>query len=131
MRKQVLFLCLVLPLLASAQTSKQKVLYMKAVRSNGSTSARLEGTEGFIGPIYNPKTKRLFLNGTYRTMSTIKELRFEIKEEEIPDGIETVEDNMSDDRHAATTYDLGGRRVDEHRLTRGIYIRGGKKIVKQ
>lgn len=127
--KKVFFLLSLLPLMASAQTTKQKVLYMQAVRTNGSTNARLEGTDGFLGPIYNPETKRLFINGTSRTMNTIKEIRFEIREEDVPDGLEEVQ--ASEETAPVATYDLSGRRVKEQRASRGIYIKGGKKIVKK
>ena len=126
--KKIFFLLLLMPLMVSAQTTKQKVLYMKAVRTNGSTNARLESTEGFLGPIYNPETRRYFINGVFRTQNTIKEIRFEIKEEDVPDGIERVDGHAGE--APAQAYDLGGRRVDENRIARGIYIKGGKKVVK-
>lgn len=127
--KKILFLLCLLPLSATAQTVKQKVLYMKAVRTNGSTSARLEGTEDFVGPIYNLETKKLLINGTWRTLNSIKEIRFEIKEEEVPDAIE----NLSAETPADNTgiFDLSGRKVKEETASRGIYIKGGRKIIKK
>lgn len=116
-------------MMATAQTTKQKVLYMKAVRTNGSTTARLEGTDNFVGPIYNLETKRLLINGTSRTLNSIKEIRFEIQEEEVPDAIEDVNERADDSN--TRTYDLSGRRVDEQNVQRGIYIKGGRKIVKK
>ncbi len=127
--KKVFFLLSLLSLTASAQTTRQKVLYMQAVRTNGSTSARLEGTEGFLGPIYNPETRRLLINGTSRTLNSIKEIRFEIREEDVPDGIEKVEAGTpaTDD----SIHDLSGRKVREETASRGIYIKGGRKFIKK
>lgn len=129
MRKIFFILCF-LPLMAAAQTTKQKVLYMKAVRTNGSTTARLEGTEDFMGPIYNVETKRLIINGTSRTLTSIKEIRFEIREEEVPDGIEEVDMSATSDNNQQT-FDLSGRPVDMQHLQRGVYLKGGKKIIKK
>lgn len=129
MRKIFFILCL-LPLMAAAQTTKQKVLYMKAVRTNGSTTARLEGTEDFMGPIYNVETKRFIINGTSRTLNSIKEIRFEIREEEVPDAIENVEMSATEDNNQQT-FDLSGRPVDMQRVQRGVYLKGGKKYIKK
>jgi len=128
MRKTLFLLCL-LPMVATAQTTKKKVLYMQAVRTNGVTEARLDGTEDFVGPIYNLETKKLLIGGTWRTKNSIKEIRFEIREEEVPDGIEEVTDNQ-EFSIPPTTYDLSGRIVQEKVTKHGIYIKGGKKIVK-
>lgn len=130
--KKLFFLLCLLPLSATAQTVKQKVLYMKAVRTNGSTSARLEGTDDFLGPIFNLETRKFTINGTTRTLNTIKEIRFEIQEEELPDGIDAVEEDedFTTIPAAQPTFDLSGRKVEEQKASRGIYIKGGRKFIK-
>lgn len=129
--KKLFFLLCLLPLSATAQTVKQKVLYMKAVRTTGSTSVRLEGTDDFLGPIFNLETRKFTINGTTRTQNTIKEIRFEIKEEEVPDGIESLTaDDVETEAANAAVFDLSGRRVEEQNASRGIYIKGGRKIIK-
>lgn len=128
MKNLFLALCL-MPLAATAQTTKQKVLYMNVVRTNGNIETRLMGSEDFVGPIYNPETKRLVINGSSRTLTSIKEIRFEIREEEVPDGITAVMENEQQKPEA--TYDLSGRRVDEQRMQRGVYIRDGRKFIKK
>ena len=125
--RSILFIFFLAPLMTFGQTTKQKVLYMKVVRTAGSISAKLEGDEDFIGPVYNLETKRLMINGSSRTLSTIKEIRFEIKEEEVPDGI----CDMQNKEEEAGLYDLSGRKVGEGSVQRGMYIKGGKKIVKK
>lgn len=128
MKKLLFSLCL-LPLATSAQTTTQKVLYMKVERNTGTTTARLEGTEDFLGPIYNPETKRLFVNGAYRSLSALKGIRFEIKTEEVADGIEEVTESQA--KEATPTYDLSGRKVNKNIAPRGIYIIGKKKFIKK
>ena len=128
MKNLFLALCL-MPLAATAQTTKQKVLYMNVVRSNGNIETRLMGSEDFVGPIYNPETKRLVINGSSRTLTSIKEIRFDIREEEVPDGIISVVE--AEQQESEATYDLSGRRVDEQRVQRGIYIRDGRKFIKK
>ena len=118
-----------MPLAATAQTTKQKVLYMNVVRTNGNIETRLMGSEDFVGPIYNPETKRLVINGSSRTLTSIKEIRFDIREEEVPDGIISVVE--AEQQESEATYDLSGRRVDEQRVQRGIYIRDGRKFIKK
>lgn len=128
MKNLFLALCL-MPLAATAQTTKQKVLYMNVVRTNGNIETRLMGSEDFVGPIYNPETKRLVINGSSRTLTSIKEIRFDIREEEVPDGIISVVE--AEQQESEATYDLSGRRVDEQRVQRGIYIRDGRKFIKK
>ena len=103
---------------------------MKVVRTNGTLTARLDAGEDFVGPVYNPSTKRLFIKGGSRTLSSIKEIRFEIKEEEITDAVSDVRMDDSDSQKA-TVYDLSGRKMDSEKLTHGIYIKKGKKFIKQ
>lgn len=128
--KNFLLMLALLPLTATGQTVRQKVLYMNVTRTSGSITARLEGGEDFLGPIYNRETKRLFINGASRSLSTIKEIRFEIREEEVTPEEVAVE-GIETDNAPKATFDLGGRRVDERSMQRGMYIRGNKKIVKK
>lgn len=128
MKKLFIIFCF-LPLAASAQTTKQKVLYMNVVRTNGSITARLESGEDYLGPLYNLETKRITINGSSRTLNTIKEIRFEIREEEVADGIEDIVEGEGDS--PSPLYDLSGRRVEEGCRLHGVYIRDGKKIIKK
>ena len=130
MRKLFCILCL-MPSLAMAQTTTQKVLYMKVERSMGTTTARLEGKEDFLGPIYHTDTQKLFINGAYRSLSNIKGIRFEIKTEEVADGIVQVQEEGTEDSASRTVFDLSGRPVEERSLQRGIYIIGQKKYIKK
>ena len=113
-----------------AQTTKEKVLYMNVVRTTGIITARLEGGEDFVGPIYNLETKRLVINGSSRTLSSIKEIRFEIREEEVNHEEDAILE-VSDDTKPTTIYDLNGRKVNEQHAMPGIYIKGNRKIVKK
>lgn len=128
--RKLFFALLLCPMCAFAQTSTQKVLYMKVVRTNGTLTARLDAGEDFLGPVYNPSTKRLFIKGGSRTLSSIKEIRFEIQEEEITDAVSDVRMDDSDSQKA-TVYDLSGRKIDSEKLAHGIYIKKGKKFIKQ
>lgn len=130
MRKLLALLCL-LPSLAMAQTTTQKVLYMKVERNSGSTTARLEGKDDFLGPIYHIDTQKLFINGAYRSLSTIKGIRFEIRTEEVADGIDQVREDSPEYSSSRTVFDLSGRQVDEQSLQRGVYIKGKKKYIKK
>lgn len=114
--------------MATAQTTKQKVLYMNVIRTNRTTTARLESAEDYLGPVYNMETQTMFINGTWRSKSSIAEIRFEIREEEVTDGIEDMDDVEASTPSA--TYDLSGRKVEERSTKHGLYIKGGKKIVK-
>lgn len=130
MRKLLALLCL-LPSLTMAQTTTQKVLYMKVERNTGSTTARLEGKDDFLGPIYHMDTQKLFINGAYRSLSTIKGIRFEIRTEEVADGIDQVREDSPEYSSSRTIFDLSGRQVDEQSLQRGVYIKGKKKYIKK
>lgn len=130
MRKLLALLCL-LPSLAMAQTTTQKVLYMKVERNSGSTTARLEGKDDFLGPIYHMDTQKLFINGAYRSLSTIKGIRFEVRTEEVADGIDQVREDSPEYSSSRTVFDLSGRQVDEQSLQRGVYIKGKKKYIKK
>lgn len=130
MRKLFSILCL-LPSLAMAQTTTQKVLYMKVERSMGTTTARLEGGEDFLGPIYHTDTQKLFINGAYRSLSTIKGIRFEIKTEEVADGIVQVQEEGTEESASRAVFDLSGRQVDVRSVQRGVYIKGKKKYIKK
>lgn len=114
-----------------AQTTTQKVLYMKVERNSGSTTARLEGKDDFLGPIYHIDTQKLFINGAYRSLSTIKGIRFEIRTEEVADGIDQVREDSPEYSSSRTVFDLSGRQVDEQSLQRGVYIKGKKKYIKK
>ena len=114
-----------------AQTTTQKVLYMKVERNTGSTTARLEGKDDFLGPIYHIDTQKLFINGAYRSLSTIKGIRFEIRTEEVADGIDQVREDSPEYGSSRTVFDLSGRQVDEQSLQRGVYIKGKKKYIKK
>lgn len=128
--KNFLLMLALCPLAATGQTTTQKVLYMNVTRTSGSITARLEGGENYLGPIYNRETQRLMINGTSRTLSSIKEIRFEIREEEVTPEEVAIEGIEAENAPKAT-FDLGGRRVDERSMQRGMYIRGNKKIVKK
>lgn len=129
MKNLLPILCL-WPAIAMAQTTtKQKVLYMNVVRTSGTITSRLEGGEDYLGPVYNPESKRLVINGASRTLSSIKEIRFEIQEEEVEPEQDAIQP-IGEDWHDAQAFDLNGRQVNMQHAQRGIYIIGKKKIVK-
>ena len=55
---------------------------------------------------------------------------FTIGEDDEEDGIQWIEEVEAGTNNNAPTYDLSGRRVGENRRP-GLYIRGGKKVVRQ
>lgn len=85
------------------------------------------------------------LSRTSRTDTTLKPYRwyanaksgslakvsiFTIGEDDEEDGIQWIEEVEAGTNNNAPTYDLSGRRVGENRRP-GLYIRGGKKVVRQ
>lgn len=129
--KRILMLLCLLPTMAAAQTT-QKVLYMNVKRTSGSLTTALRGTEDFIGPIYYGDEKKLLINGSKRTLSTIKEIRFEIRTEEVPDGIDSLPADNSQCEANEPIYTLSGQRIEGTApKQRGIYVRGNKKFIKK
>lgn len=118
---------------------------------SGSDDATLE-FKGTYEPINELKTKGyLFMNtngnisGAKDNTSTLKPYRwyaqvksgslakvsiFTIGEDDEEDGIQWIEEVEAGTNNNAPTYDLSGRRVGENRRP-GLYIRGGKKVVRQ
>ena len=108
--------------------------------------------KGTYEPITELKTKGyLFMNtngnisGAKNNFSTLKPYRwyaqvqsgslakvsiFTIGEDDEEDGIQWIEEVEAGTNNNAPTYDLSGRRVGENRRP-GLYIRGGKKVVRQ
>lgn len=84
------------------------------------------------------------LSRTSRTDTTLKPYRWYVKtsgsaakisiftigEDDEEDGIQWIEEVEAGTNNNAPTYDLSGRRVGENRRP-GLYIRGGKKVVRQ
>lgn len=84
------------------------------------------------------------LSRTSRTDTTLKPYRWYVKtsgsaakisiftigEDDEVDGIQWIEEVEAGTNNNAPTYDLSGRRVGENRRP-GLYIRGGKKVVRQ
>lgn len=128
--KKILLIIGMLPLTALAQTTKEKVLYMDVVRTSGTITTRLESGEDYLGPIYNLETKRLVINGSSRTLSSIKEIRFEIREEEVNHDDDAVLE-IGEDATQQPTYDLNGRKVDIQHAMPGVYVKGNRKIIKK
>lgn len=135
--KKLALLLLCLPTLAMAQTETKKVIQMSVVRTVGvPVNTYLMEDEGFVGPMYNRDTKNLSLTSTTGSAFTVartrlKEIRFSIEEIEVPTAIENIEaDNNTTEALQQPIYDLSGRRIStDEALTRGIYIKGGKKFI--
>lgn len=84
------------------------------------------------------------LSRTSKTDTTLKPYRWYVKtsgsaakisiftigEDDEEDGIQWIEEVEAGTNNNAPTYDLSGRRVGENRRP-GLYIRGGKKVVRQ
>lgn len=135
--KRLALLLLCLPAFAMAQTETKKVVQMSVVRSvGGIVNTYLTGDDDYIGPMYNRETENLVLKNTSGTTVTvarkrIKEIRFTIETIEVPTAIDAVE---ADELTAVDQkiYDLSGRVISpSEALTRGIYIKGGKKYVRK
>lgn len=120
--------------------------------TNSTSGAATLEFKGTYEPITELKTKGyLFMNtngnisGAKNDISTLKPYRwyaqvnsgslakvsiFTIGEDDEEDGIQWIEEVEAGTNNNAPTYDLSGRRVGENRRP-GLYIRGGKKVVRQ
>ena len=117
-----------------AQTTKTKVLYMTASRSRGADiETALWNAEEWKGPTWNFETGRISLNGNSILTKNITEIRFDVREEEIPDGIDETTVTNAQSASASTIFDLSGRKVatSGSNLSKGIYIKNGKKYLKK
>lgn len=121
-----------------AQTETKKVLQMSVVRTLGNpVNSYLFYEDDFEGPTYIPETEILTITNTAGTTlgisrKRIKEIRFTATTIEVPTAIEAVEadENTAAEAGEQRIYDLSGRIISSHEsLTRGIYIKGGKKFV--
>lgn len=136
--KKLLLLLLCLPTIAMAQTETKKVVQMSVVRTVGQpVNTYLLGDDDFVGPTFNRETNVLTLKNTTGSIFTVtrqrlKEIRFSIETIEVPTAIEEVEadENTTLSVGEQKIYDLSGRVISPcEALTRGIYIKGGKKFI--
>lgn len=132
--KKIALLLLLLPEAVFAQTTKAKVLYMTASRSRGTAIENaLWNAEEWKGPTWNFETGRIILGGNSILTKNITEIRFDVREEEIPDGIDETAITDSQSATDNTIFDLSGRKVATNgsNLSKGIYIKNGKKYLKK
>lgn len=111
---------------------------MSVVRTVGQpVNTYLLGDDDFVGPTFNRETNVLTLKNTTGSIFTVtrqrlKEIRFSIETIEVPTAIEEVEadENTTLSVGEQKIYDLSGRVISpSEALTRGIYIKGGKKFI--
>lgn len=132
--KKITLLLILVPGAMFAQTTKTKVLYMTASRSRGADiETALWNAEEWKGPTWSFETGRIILNGNSILTKNITEIRFDVREEEIPDGIDETTVTNAQSASASTIFDLSGRKVatSGSNLSKGIYIKNGKKYLKK
>lgn len=126
MKRLALLLALV-PMLASAEDIQ--VLYMTAYRTIGNgVSVPLYDKDDFVGPVLNLQENRLHIGNASILKSRITGIKFEVR---TIDAIEAPQADVESQNSEAPVYDLQGRQMGKESLTRGIYIRNGKKFVKK
>ena len=124
--KKTLLLLMLMPVMAAAQTT-EKVLYMSVKRTAGTKTIALSEAEDCLGPVLNMSTNRLQVGTASILRTNVKEIRFEVREEEVADAIEDIDATDADD---SRIYDLQGRELKSASRAH-IYIMNGKKYLKK
>lgn len=132
--KKLALLLFLLPAVAMAQTETKRVIQMSVVRTVGQpVNTYLMDSDDFVGPMYNRSAEVLTLTNTTGSTFTVsrkrlKEIRFSIETIEVPTAIANIDTDETATEQPI--YDLSGRSIPAgEALTRGIYIKGGKKFI--